>query len=166
VYTITRHRASPIPSYPKIGRLLITVVGTGETAVQALGLTETEGNASHDLAERLRPELDALAQAAERVGGCGVNTSPIAADAWLARLPRATRPWIVGLFRRAIRAHFCGDAETALAWVYAECALRRQWGQARRPRWFFAAAKEDPAGALRLADRIVAQELAGSRGAA
>ena len=63
MYTITCHRANPAPSYPKIGRLLITVIGTGETAIQALGITEAEGDASHQLAERLRPELDALAAA-------------------------------------------------------------------------------------------------------
>jgi hypothetical protein len=67
VYGSTRHRASPDQSYPKIGRLLITVVATGETAIQALGLTETEGNASHELAERLAPELRALDKAARRL---------------------------------------------------------------------------------------------------
>ena len=67
MYSITRPPRSvhtPAPARQQFtGRLLITVIGTGETAIQALGITEAEGDASHQLAERLRPELDALAAA-------------------------------------------------------------------------------------------------------
>ncbi|HEY8743610.1 MAG TPA: hypothetical protein VIU62_10940 [Chloroflexota bacterium] len=67
--SITRARESVYPPAlrPKVGRLIITIMATGETAIQALGLTEREGDASHQLAERLRPELDALDQAARRL---------------------------------------------------------------------------------------------------
>lgn len=51
------------------GRLLITVVGSGETTIQQVGNCEREGNASAALAEQLRPQLDRLADAVKRVGG-------------------------------------------------------------------------------------------------
>jgi len=51
------------------GRLLITIIGSGETIIQHVGDCECEGLASAALAERLRPQLDALDRAASRLAG-------------------------------------------------------------------------------------------------
>ncbi len=61
---------SPAPAPRQLaGRLTITVCGSGETIIQQVGDCEREGNASAALADRLRPQLDALDGAVRRLAG-------------------------------------------------------------------------------------------------
>ena len=51
------------------GALLIAITPGHPLTVQQIGVCECEGLASAALAERLRPQLDGLADAVKRVGG-------------------------------------------------------------------------------------------------
>ncbi len=75
MYSTARHHASPIQCYPpttnpsyRHGEILISIL-PGRLIISEVALTESEGAASHELAERLRPELQALDRAARRLAG-------------------------------------------------------------------------------------------------
>lgn len=60
--------AEPRQPTAPAGSLIITIP-PGAVRVQHTGLTERQGLASRELADALRAELDALAAAAQRLGG-------------------------------------------------------------------------------------------------
>lgn len=68
MYSTAQHPASPPPDLRR-GALLIAITPGHPLTVQQIGVCECEGLASAALAERLRPQLDGLADAVRQMGG-------------------------------------------------------------------------------------------------